>query len=59
MATFELFTDRAGEYRWRLKSRNGQIIATGAEGYKHKSGAQNGIEAVQRDAPGARVIDVT
>jgi uncharacterized protein YegP (UPF0339 family) len=55
MANFELYKDAKGEFRWRLKSANGQIIATGGEGYTSKAGALNGIEAVKRDAGGAGV----
>ena len=44
MAKFELYKDAKGEYRWRLKSGNGQVIATGGEGYTSKAGALNGIE---------------
>jgi uncharacterized protein YegP (UPF0339 family) len=55
MAKFELYKDGKGEYRWRLKSGNGQVIATGGEGYTSKAGALNGIEAVKRDAAGANV----
>jgi uncharacterized protein YegP (UPF0339 family) len=57
-AKFEVFKDKSGEYRWRLKSANGQIIATGGEGYENKAGVENGIAAVQRDAPDAPVEDV-
>lgn len=56
-AKFEVYKDKSGEYRWRLKSANGQVIATGGEGYENKSGAENGIAAVKRDAPGAPVED--
>lgn len=55
MAKFELYQDGQGEYRWRLKSSNGQVIATGGEGYTSKAGALNGIEAVKRDAATANV----
>jgi uncharacterized protein len=55
MAKFELYKDAKGEYRWRLKSGNGQVIATGGEGYTSKAGALNGIEAVKRDAVVANV----
>lgn len=55
-AKFEVYKDARGEYRWRLKSGNGQIIATGGEGYESKSGAENGINAVKRDAPDASVV---
>ena len=58
-AKFELYTSSNGEYRWRLKSANGQVIATGGEGYTRKDGAINGIEAVKRDAPDAPIDDQT
>lgn len=46
---FELYTDKAGEYRFRLKAGNGQIILA-SEGYKQKASAQNGIESVRKNA---------
>lgn len=58
-AKFELYNSANGEFRWRLKSANGQVIATGGEGYTRKDGAINGIEAVKRDAPGAPIDDQT
>jgi uncharacterized protein YegP (UPF0339 family) len=57
MAKFELYQDAKGEYRWRLKSGNGQIIATGGEGYTSKASALNGIEAVKRDAVVANIAE--
>lgn len=51
---FELYVDNAGEYRFRLKAKNGQIIATG-EGYKSKDGALNGIDSVKKNAPEAEI----
>jgi uncharacterized protein YegP (UPF0339 family) len=42
-AKFEIYKDTKGEFRWRLKSANGQTIATGGEGYASKSGCENGI----------------
>ena len=59
MAKFELYKDGRGEFRWRLKSGNGQTIANGGEGYTTKAAAQNGIAAVQRDAPNAAIDDQT
>ncbi|MBR9884012.1 MAG: YegP family protein [Oceanospirillales bacterium] len=43
---FELYRDKAGEYRFRLKAGNGQTIGA-SEGYTAKSGAENGIESVK------------
>jgi uncharacterized protein YegP (UPF0339 family) len=54
-AKFEIYQDSKSEYRWRLKSSNGQVIATGGEGYTSKSGCENGIAAVKRDAPSADI----
>ena len=49
---FEMYTDKAGEFRFRLKAKNGEIIAVG-EGYKAKAGCLNGIESVKKNAPEA------
>ena len=51
---FEMYEDKGGEYRFRLKARNGQIIAT-SEGYKTKASCENGIESVRKNAPEAEV----
>ncbi|MBQ7775011.1 MAG: YegP family protein [Lachnospiraceae bacterium] len=53
---FEVYMDKAGEYRFRLTATNGQIIATG-EGYKSKAGCMNGIESVKKNAPDAPVVE--
>ncbi len=57
MGTFQLFEDRAGEWRWRLVHRNGNIIATSGEGYTTKQNAEKGIRSVLRNAPDADLID--
>jgi len=51
---FEIYLDKAGEFRFRLKASNGQIIAV-SEGYKAKAGCLNGIESVKKNAPDAAV----
>jgi len=51
---FEVYADKAGEFRFRLKARNGEIIAT-SEGYKSKASCLNGIESVKKNAPEAAV----
>lgn len=51
---FQLYTDKAGEFRFRLTATNGQTIAT-SEGYKAKASALNGIESVKKNAPEAKV----
>jgi len=54
---FELYKDKAGKYRFRLKASNGQVIAVG-EAYESKSAAENGIASVQKNAPGAPTVEV-
>ena len=46
---FEVYIDKAGEFRFRLKAKNGAIIAAG-EGYKSRSGCMNGIESIRKNA---------
>ena len=52
---FEVYTDKAGEFRFRLKARNGEIIATG-EGYKAKASCLNGVESIRKNAPDAEIV---
>jgi uncharacterized protein YegP (UPF0339 family) len=52
---FEVYVDKAGEFRFRLKARNGEIIAVG-EGYKAKASCLNGIDSIRRNAPDAEVV---
>lgn len=52
---FEVYTDKKGEFRFRLKSGNGQIIATG-EGYTTKAACMNGVESVKKNAEGAETV---
>ena len=49
-AKFEIYEDKAGEHRFRLKAGNGEIIL-GSEGYSSKSACNNGIESVRTNAP--------
>jgi uncharacterized protein len=55
---FELYQDKQGQYRFRLKAGNGQSIATG-EGYTTKKAALNGIESIRKNAPEAKLDDQT
>lgn len=52
---FEMYTDKSGEFRFRLKARNGEIIAT-SEGYKSKASCINGIESVKKNAADAEIV---
>ena len=54
---FEVYQDKAGEFRFRLKATNGQIIAV-SEGYKAMSGCKNGIASVQKNAASTDVVMV-
>ncbi len=52
---FEVYADKRGEFRFRLKAANGQIIATG-EGYKAKASCLNGIASIVKNAPDAAIV---
>lgn len=53
----EVYCDPAGEWRWRLKACNGEVLASG-EGYKTQAGARRGVAAFRRAAAGAVVVMV-
>ena len=52
---FEIYTDKAGEFRFRLKAKNGQIVAV-SEGYKSKKSALNGVESVRKNAAEGNIV---
>jgi uncharacterized protein YegP (UPF0339 family) len=47
---FEVYKDKKGEHRWRLRHANGNILATSSEGYAAKASALKCIENVQNSA---------
>ena len=57
-AKFELYKDRSGKFRFRLKATNGQVIAASAA-YTTKAAAKNGIASIQKNAPKAAIEDLT
>ena len=56
MGRYEVFQDLAGQWRWRLKARNGEVVAQ-SESYTHRWGARKGAMAARRAGLGARVVD--
>jgi uncharacterized protein YegP (UPF0339 family) len=57
-ATFEVYEDRAGKWRWRLVHDNGNIIADSGEGYASRQKCEQGLESVKQNAPGADVVEL-
>jgi uncharacterized protein YegP (UPF0339 family) len=55
---FELYQDKAGKYRFRLKAGNGQVIAVG-EAYESKRACLNGIASIRKNAADAELDDQT
>ena len=55
---FEVYEDKSGKHRFRLKASNGQVVATG-EAYETRAAAKKGCESVQRAADGAPVEEVS
>ncbi|SDJ85097.1 hypothetical protein SAMN05216226_11089 [Halovenus aranensis] len=58
-ATFELYEDEGGAWRWRLVHTNGNIIADGGQGYSSKQKAKQGLQSVKTNASGAPIEDVS
>jgi len=54
-ARFQLFRDRSGDWRWRLRHANGNVIADCGEGYSSRQKAEQGLQSVKSNAPGAEV----
>ena len=52
---YELYKDKAGEFRFRLKAANGEIIGK-SEGYKAKASAKKGIASIAKNAPDAAIV---
>ena len=57
-AKFEIYKDRKGEFRFRLKASNGEPIATG-ESYPDKASCKKGIASIKKSAPDAEIVDLT
>lgn len=55
---FEIYSDKGGKFRFRLKAGNGEIIAS-SEAYESKASAKNGIESIKKNASDAAVVDLT
>ena len=53
---FEIYADKAGEFRFRLKATNGQVIAV-SEGYKAMASCVNGVESVKKNSVDAEIVE--
>lgn len=58
--TFEIFKDarHAGGWRWRLRAKNGKLVATAGESFATKASAKRAARAVARKAAGANVVEI-
>lgn len=57
MPKFELYKDKRGEFRWRLKARNGEIIAVAEEGFSTKDSCMRSIETVRKNVAIAEITE--
>lgn len=55
-AVFEVYEDASDEFRWRLRARNGRILADSGEGYEDRSGVWDAIASVKRNGPNAEIV---
>lgn len=58
-ATFEVYTDDEGQWRWRLVHDNGNILADSGEGYASRQKCEQGLQSVKKNAPDAEVVTET
>ena len=58
-AVFEVYKDRGGEFRFRLKDADGNLLAISGKGYDKKADCQAAIDAIKKDAAKAKVEDQT
>jgi uncharacterized protein len=52
---FILYRDKHREWRWRLKAKNGRVLADSGEGYKRKGGARKAAEIVRAGVAGTEI----
>jgi hypothetical protein len=57
LGKYEIYRDRAGKFRWRLKASNGQEIASG-QGYESKEDCMEGVKSVKKNAR-SKIVDMT
>jgi uncharacterized protein YegP (UPF0339 family) len=57
MYKFEVYQDKAGEFRFRFKASNGETMFS-SEGYKAKASALSAIESIKKNVPGATVVEL-
>jgi uncharacterized protein YegP (UPF0339 family) len=55
---FELYRDGIGQWRWRLRVQNGNVVADSGEGYARREDCEHGIALVKRSAE-ASIVDMT
>lgn len=52
---FELYKDHKAEWRWRLRTQNGNVVADSAEGYRHREDCERGIAIVKASVEASTV----
>jgi uncharacterized protein len=56
LATFEIYQDATGQYRWKCTTSSGQLIADSAEGYSNRADCEAGIRWMQSCVSNARIV---
>jgi uncharacterized protein YegP (UPF0339 family) len=55
---YETYQDKSGDYRWRAKSSNGQVVASSPSGYKTKADCDSAVDTIKKGAPKATSAEV-
>ena len=56
---FEMYRDAGGEWRWRLRHQNGQVMAESGEGYSRRDDCEHGIDVLKQSAGQAPIVDMS
>jgi uncharacterized protein YegP (UPF0339 family) len=57
MWQFEVYRDEGGNYRWRLRAANGQVVASSVESFASYANAKEAVENVKANAGSATSVD--
>jgi uncharacterized protein len=58
LADFEIYRDESGQYRWRFRADNNEVVAAG-EGYRSKDNCEHAVQLIKEQGPQAEVTDRT
>lgn len=56
---YEIYQDKSGHWRWRLRASNGQLVASGGEGFASKANVIRALESVRKNAQSEGHVEIS